>query len=70
MLGFKYQRLEEADTAFSIRATLEPGHECAHAPRTITCQLSGRRGVARLEARLVNDQTLTAELVEHQPAGD
>jgi urea transporter len=70
MLGFKYQRLEEADTAFSIRATLEPGHECSHAPRSITCQLSGRRGVAHLEARLVNDQTLTAELVEHQPAGD
>jgi hypothetical protein len=54
---------------FAIRATLEPGSECPHAPRAITCQLSGRRGVARLEARLVNDRTLIAELVEHQTVG-
>jgi len=69
MLRFKYQRQEEGEGVFSIRATLESGGESANAPRSITCQLSGRRGVARFEARLVNDRTLVAELIEHQLAG-
>jgi hypothetical protein len=69
MLRFKYQRIEEGETTFGIRATLEPGHECPRAPRSITCRLSGRRGVGRLEAHLVNDRKLVAELLEHQPVG-
>lgn len=69
MLRYKYQRNEESEGLFAIRAILEPGCECPHAPRTLTCQLSGRRGVTLLEARLVNDRTLVAELVEHQTMG-
>lgn len=69
MLRYKYQRQEESDGSFTLRATLERGSECAHTPHSITTLLTGRRGVARLEARLANDRTLTAELIEHQTVG-
>jgi urea transporter len=69
MLRYRYQREEESDGVFSIRATLQPGGECPHAPRTITCQLSGRRGVGRLQARMGNDRTLVAELIAHETVG-
>jgi murein DD-endopeptidase MepM/ murein hydrolase activator NlpD len=69
MVRFKYQRLDQGETTCQIRATLESDRDFARAPRTITTLLSGRRGVARLEARLVNDRTLTAELIEHQTVG-
>ena len=39
-----------------------------HAPRKILSHINGRRGVVKLEARLDNDPTLTAGLIDDQPA--
>ena len=65
--------VEANSTGFQVRAVSESGEQSNSrpplgAPRELRCQLEGRRGVTRMEARLRNDRTLNAELVDYRPA--
>lgn len=67
LMRYRY-RFENDASGFIVVAQSIDSHGPSHSAREIVCGLQVQRGVVRLEARLHNDRTIKAELIDYQPA--
>ena len=67
LMRYRYRFESDPDGFVIVAEHTEPDGP-RHSPREVVCGLKARRGIIRLEARMHNDRTLKAELIDYQPA--